>query len=244
MKKQLIAVVDIHDDQNYYLSAGESRIIIPIAKMHRMCNFSGLTDSRNLIKNGVQLHLVSIETPEGTNYYPNHRFYLGNNAVVRGHRILHEDNRSGAPRRQQSMGVESEYLEFKESFANMVKIKETIVAFANSGHEGRIMIGVDDTGIPQGLQDVQDIHAQKRLADDIKNQLKLMTSSLDFSQTLVFEWNDIDGKTMCTIYVPRWTGGTLLVHGNQLFCRKGSTNQQLKDNDMINFIVTKYRESA
>lgn len=244
MKKYILGVVDIHDGQNYYLSAGESRIIIPIAKMHRMCNFSGLTDSSNLIKNGVQLHLVAIETPEGTNYYPNHRFYLSNNVVVRDHRTLHEDNRSGAPRGQQSMGVESEYLEFKESFASIVKIKETIVAFANSGHEGKIIIGVNDSGIPQGLQDLQDIHARKRLADDLKNQLKLMTSSLDFSQTLVFEWNDIDGKTMCTIHVPCWTGGILLAHGNQLFCRKGSTNQQLKGDDMVNFIVTKYRQSA
>lgn len=240
----LIGVVNIHDDQNYYLSAGERRIVIPRAKMHRMCDFSGLTDSNNCIKNGVQLHLVAIETPEGTTYFPNHCYYYRNNLVVRGHRRVHEDNRSGTPRGQQSMGVESEYLEFKESFASMVKIKETIVAFANSGHEGKIIIGVDDSGIPQGLQDLQDIHVQKRMADDIKNQLKLTTSSLDFSQTLEFEWNDIDGKTICTIHVPRWTGSILLVHGNQLFCRKSSTNQQLKGDDLVNFIVTKYRQSA
>jgi len=239
--RNLMAVVNIHDNHNYYLTAGEKRIVIPISTMHRMCDFSGLTDSSNLIKNGAQLNIVSIETSEGTIYYPNHYFYhrLTSSACLDNERSQYVTS-SGC----QSIGVESESLEFKESFACIVKIRETVVAFANSGHDGSIIIGVDDYGIPKGLRDFQDIHVQKRFADDFRNQLKLLTSSLDFSQTLVFEWNEIGDKMICTIRVPRWTGDILFVHGNQLFCRRGATNQLLKGDDMVNFIVNRWRESA
>ena len=60
MKKFINAVLKIRDRHNYYLAAGEKKIIIPIKNMHKMCEFSGMTDSKGLIRLGTELHLVEI----------------------------------------------------------------------------------------------------------------------------------------------------------------------------------------
>ena len=235
MKKQLIAVLEIRDSHNYYLAAGEMRIIIPIRNMHKMCDFSGLTDSKGLIRPGTRLHLVEIETEKGLLYYPNHRFYLKsqNKSCQNVPTFLRNIN---------SVGTESEKLEFKSSFNCMPGIMETIAAFANSGHEGTLVIGVDDAGIPIGLKDIHNRNDQKLREDALRNRVK-QKMGLPLSRSLTFEWSERTGKMICTIQVPKWTGAPIFLNGNKLYCRMESSNQLLKNSDLVDFIKNRQESS-
>lgn len=235
----LIAVVVNHDENYYYLVSNGKQIIISIKTMHRMCSFDGLTDANGFIKNGARLNLVEIKTSNGTVYYPNHKYYLKSNP-----RDIQIFLNGSATITTFSYGVEDESIEFKTSFSCMSGIKETLVAFANSGHEGAILIGVNDAGVPKGLQGCQTKNEQKLLVEDIRNQIKLETASLEFSQTLEFQWEVKYGKTICKIVVPTWKGGILFLHREKLFVRMGATNQLLKGNDLVRFIENRCRKSA
>ena len=228
MKKFINAVLKIRDRHNYYLAAGEKKIIIPIKNMHKMCEFSGMTDSKGLIRLGTELHLVEISTEKGMMYYPNHRFYLKSQ----------NNNCENAPtfsRNINSVGTESEKLEFKSSFNCMPGVMETIAAFANSGHEGTLIIGVDDAGIPIGLKDIHNRNDQKLREDALRNRVK-QKMGLPLSRSLTFEWSERTGKMICTIQVPKWTGAPIFLNGNKLYCRMESSNQLLKNSDLVDFI--------
>jgi hypothetical protein len=237
--KNLNSYVVNHDDANYFLVSSGKRIIIPVTVMHKMCSFDGLTDNRGFIKDGALLNLVEIKTSNGTVYYPNHKYYLKSNP-----RDIQIFLNGSASITTFSYGVEDESIEFKESFSCMSGIKETLVAFANSGHEGAILIGVNDAGVPKGLQGCQTKNEQKLLVEDIRNQIKLETASLEFSQTLEFQWEVKYGKTICKIVVPTWKGDIIFLHKEKLFVRMGATNQLLKGNDLVRFIENRCQKSA
>lgn len=238
--KYLIAIVSEHDENHYYLESKGKRIIVPIKVMHQRCMFSGLTDSKGLIKNGVQLNLVEINTDNGTVFYPNHKFYLKNNKREKRPRLV-----GGIyPITPFPYGVETEKIEFKTSFSCLSGIKQTIVAFANSGHEGTILIGVNDIGTPKGLLGYNTPNEKQNLADNIRNQIKLETSNLAFSRTLQFQWEIRNGMTICRIVIPAWSGDILFMHRVKLFVRMGATNQLLKGKDLVNYIESRCRKSA
>lgn len=237
--KNFNAVMKGHDDNNYFLFANEKEISIPIEVMHRNCSFDGLMDSTERIKNGTLLNLVEIETDNGKVFYPNHQYYHKNKHKERSQRRV-----VGFQIKPFTYGVESEYIEFKTSFSCISGIKQTIVAFANSHHEGTILVGVNDEGYPEGLRRYLTANEQNNLANIIKNQIKLETASLSFSQTLEIAWETREGKTICRIYVPAWNGDILFLHQEKLFVRMGSTNQLLKGNDLVEFILSRYLQSA
>ena len=237
--KNLNSYVVNHDDANYFLVSSGKRIIIPIKVMHKMCSFDGLMDNGGFIKDGAQLNLVEIKTSNGTVYYPNHKYYLKSNP-----RDIQIFLNGSASITTFSYGVEDESIEFKESFSCMSGIKETLAAFANSGHEGTILIGVNDAGVPKGLQGCQTKNEQKLLVEDIRNQIKLEAASLEFSQTLEFQWEVKYGKTICKIVVPTWKGDIIFLHKEKLFVRMGATNQLLKGNDLVRFIENRCQKSA
>lgn len=230
MTNYLNAILEIRDSYNYYLAAGEKRIIIPVKNMHKMCDFSGMTDSKGLIRPGTRLHLVEIQNGKGTLYYPNHRFYHKpqNNNSTEAQTLC---------RNIESIGIESESVEFKRSFSYncMNGIIETIAAFANSGHEGTLIIGVNDSGIPIGLHDLHNRNDQKLREDDLRNRVK-QKMGLPLSRTLSFDWSESRGKMICKIMVPTWTGEIIFLNGNKVYCRMGSTNQLLTGRDLVEFI--------
>lgn len=235
-KKFFNAVIEIRDSHKYYLATSEKRIVISIKNMHKMCDFSGLTDSKGLIRPGTKLHLVEIGTENGLVYYPDHRYYKSqNNNCEKSTTIRRNIN---------SVGTESEKLEFKSSFSNycMPGIIETIAAFANSGHEGSLIIGVDDAGIPIGLWNIHNKNDKKLIEDNIRNRAK-QHMGLPLSRSLIFEWSESFGKCICTINVPKWSGDLLFINGNKLYIRMGSTNQLLKDTDMVDFIKNRQAPS-
>ena len=124
-------------------------------------------------------------------------------------------------------------------------IRETLVAFANSGHKGTLLVGVNDEGYPMGLHRYLTQNQQKLLVEDLRNQIKLETASLEFSQTLGFQWEVKCDKTICIIEVPAWEGEILFLHREKLFVRMGATNQLLKGNDLVRFIENRCcRKSA
>lgn len=235
----LIAVVINHDENYYYLVSNGKQIIIPIKTMHRMCTFDGLIDAKGLIKNGARLNLVEVKTDSGTVYYPNHKYYLNNKREKRQRLVG-----GSYPINPFSYSVEDEKLELKTSFSCLAGIKQTIVAFANSGHEGALCVGVNDKGVPLGLHGYYTPNEKQNIADNIRNQIKLETSSLEFSQTLKFQWESQNGLTICKIIVPTWTGDIIFLHKDKLYVRMNATNQLLKGNDMVNYIENRCRKTA
>ena len=232
MKKMyVLGSIDFHDARNYYISAGKKRVIVPIKNMHKMCEFSGMTDSQGLIRPGTKLHLVEIETEKGLLYYPNHRFYLKSQ----------NNNCQNAPtfrRNINFLGIENSHTEFKKSFSYycMPGIIESIAAFGNSGHPGTIIIGVNDYGSPIGIRGIRNKNDQKYKEDDLRNRVK-QQMGLTLSRAISFEWQTTgNNKLICLIRVPKWSGEILFIHGNNVYVRYGSTNQLLKDSDLVNFI--------
>lgn len=237
--KNVIAVVRGHDENNYFLFVNEKEIIIPIEVMHRNCSFDGLMDATERIKNGTPLNLVEIKTDNGKVFYPNHQYYHNNKNKERSQRRV-----VGFHIKPYTYGVETEFIEFKTSFSCISGIKQTIVAFANSHHDGTILVGVNDEGYPEGLHRYLTPNEQNNQANIIKNQIKLETASLLFSQTLEITWETREGKTICRIHVPAWKGNILFLHQEKLFVRMGATNQLLKGTDLVDFIVNRYCQSA
>lgn len=169
----------------------------------------------------------------------NHRFHLSS-------RTSHRDNSKTLRKNINSLEAESESLEFKASFSYscMTSIIETIAAFGNSGHDGTIIIGVNDSGIPIGLRNIRDKHDQKRIEDDLRNRVKQQMGLL-LSQAISFEWRaERNNKWICKIRVPKWTGNILFINGNNLYLRMGSTNQLLKGTDMVDFIASRLYRST
>lgn len=239
MYKSFNAIMRGHDGNNYYLVANEKTIIIPIKVMHKMCSFEGLTDAKGIIKNGARLNLVKIKTDGGSLYYPNHEFYLNNNKrddhtrIVIGTSLIIPF----------SYGVESEFLEFKESFSCKNGIRETLISFANSGHEGTVLVGVNDEGFPKGLRYIT-VNEQNKLIENLKNEIKLGCNNLEFAQSLQITWEVKVNKMICKIHVPVWTGDILFLHKDKLYVRMGATNQHLIGNDLVRFIENRCRKTA
>jgi len=235
MKKNYFSgSIDFHDACNYYINAGKKRIIIPIRNMHKMCNFDGLTDSTGLIMPGTELHLVEIEKENGIMVFPDHTYY-----------IKPQDNNNTIRRNINSLGVENTYTEFKESFSYycMPGIIETIAAFGNSGHPGTIIIGVNDFGTPIGIRGIRNRNDQKCREDDVRNRVK-QQMGLTLSRAISFEWQTTGNNNLiCLIRVPKWSGEILFIHGNNLYVRYGSTNQLLKNSDLVDFIKNRQESS-
>lgn len=127
----------------------------------------------------------------------------------------------------------------KMQFKNIVK---ELLAFANSGHQGTLLVGVTDNGdicgIEKEITEFNPAFNIEKFESMFRNVIKQLTNTA-FLCSLDIQWEKIDGHIICRIQVPVWDGDVLLLNGMELHVRTGASVHQLKGNDLINFIRSK-----
>lgn len=123
--------------------------------------------------------------------------------------------------------VETEDLEFKSNWRD--EYLKVICAFANAAG-GKLVIGVDDSNSPIGIKN------SKRLLEDIPNKIRNklgITPSVEVEQR---EGKDIIGISVNSASTPISCDG-------KYYLRSGSTDLELKGNELVNFIIKKVGKS-
>ncbi len=127
----------------------------------------------------------------------------------------------------------------KMQFKNIIK---ELLAFANSGHQGTLLVGVTDNGdicgIEKEITEFNPAFTIEKFESMFRNVIKQLTSTA-FLCSLDIQWEKIGGHTICRIQVPAWEGDVLFLNGVELYVRTGASVHQLKGNDLINFIRSK-----
>jgi ATP-dependent DNA helicase RecG len=121
------------------------------------------------------------------------------------------------------MVVESQKIEFKPNWRD--EYLKAICAFANA-EGGELIIGVDDKGEPLGLKNT------KKLLEDIPNKIR---SKLGIIPSVDFEKSK--GKEVMRIRVNSIS--VPISYDGRYYLRSGSTNLELKDSELANFLIKK-----
>ena len=147
-------------------------------------------------------------------------------------------------------------VEFKSSFihtAATVKNNERllqyrnifaeIAAFANSHVEACIYVGISNDGSIRGVEDelLNEVPFATR-ADfeaDFINQLHMASHNNMLVSSISLRWYKTDDNHIfCVIGIPKWEGEIILLNGTELYVRGTASKRQLKDNDLIRYIVS------
>ena len=127
----------------------------------------------------------------------------------------------------------------KMQFKNIIK---ELLAFANSGHQGTLLVGVTDNGDVCGIEnEITEFHPAftiEKFESMFRNVVKQLTNTA-FLCSLDIQWEKIDEHIICRIQVPAWQGDVLFLNGVELYVRTGASVHQLKGNDLIDFIRSK-----
>lgn len=127
----------------------------------------------------------------------------------------------------------------KMQFKNIIK---ELLAFANSGHQGILLIGVTDNGDVCGIEnEITEFHPTftiEKFESMFRNVIKQLTNAA-FLCSLDIQWEKIGEHIICRIQVPAWQGDVLFLNGVELYVRTGASVHQLKGNDLIDFIRSK-----
>jgi ATP-dependent DNA helicase RecG len=121
------------------------------------------------------------------------------------------------------MVVESQKIEFKPNWRD--EYLKVICAFANA-EGGELIIGIDDKGEPLGLKNT------KKLLEDIPNKIRSklgIIPSVDFEKS---KGKEIIRIRVNSISVP-------ISYEGRYYLRSGSTNLELKDSELANFLIKK-----
>jgi len=121
------------------------------------------------------------------------------------------------------MVVESQKIEFKPNWRD--EYLKVICAFANA-EGGELIIGIDDKGEPLGLKNT------KKLLEDIPNKIRSklgIIPSVDFEKS---KGKEIIRTRVNSISVP-------ISYDGRYYLRSGSTNLELKDSELANFLIKK-----
>lgn len=119
--------------------------------------------------------------------------------------------------------VESQKIEFKPNWRD--EYLKVICAFANA-EGGELIIGIDDKGEPLGLKNT------KKLLEDIPNKIRSklgIIPSVDFEKS---KGKEIIRTRVNSISVP-------ISYDGRYYLRSGSTNLELKDSELANFLIKK-----
>lgn len=127
----------------------------------------------------------------------------------------------------------------KIQFKNIIK---ELLAFANSGHQGTLLVGVTDNGDVCGIEkEITEFHPAftiEKFESMFRNVIKQLANAA-FLCSLDIQWEKIEGHLICRIQVPAWEGDVLFLNGVELYVRTGAAVHQLKGNDLIDFIRSK-----
>lgn len=156
---------------------------------------------------------------------------------------------------------ESNTLEYKTSFLHCSKpvrneraaqyqqIFQAITSFGNSHREGRIFIGVNNNGevvgIEKELESETYFDNRADFQKDFKNTLTQCIGNYAFTSSIEFRWYKTeDMKLFCEIRIPEWNGDILFLNGSEIYVRDEAGKRQLKNKDIIDFIINKYGKAA
>ena len=145
--------------------------------------------------------------------------------------------------------------EFKSSFLHSANPQRTersyqyqqifreIAAFANSHKEGNVFVGIANDGSIRGVEkELLDEAPFTNRADfqkDFCNQMSQSIGNYSFVSSIEIRWYKTpEDKLFCRISIPKWNGGIILLNGCELYVRDDAGKKQLKDNDLIEYILS------
>lgn len=149
---------------------------------------------------------------------------------------------------------ENRFREYKSSFlhcANPLHNERTyqyqqifreIVAFGNAHVAGDVFVGINNKGEVRGIEEelLNETPFTNR-ADfqaDFRNQLNQAIGNYQFVSSIKMTWyKTAEEKLFCRISVPKWEGTVILLNGCELYVREDAGKKQLKDKDLIDYIV-------
>ena len=144
--------------------------------------------------------------------------------------------------------------EFKSSFLHSANPQRTersyqyqqifreIAAFANSHKSGNVFVGIANDGSIRGVEkELLDEAPFSNRADfqkDFWNQMSQSIGNYSFVSSIEIKWYKTpDDKLFCRISVPKWDGEVILLNGCELYVRDDAGKKQLKDKDLIDYIL-------
>lgn len=144
--------------------------------------------------------------------------------------------------------------EFKSSFLHSANPQRTersyqyqqifkeIAAFANSHKDGNVFVGIANDGSIRGVEkELLDEAPFPNRADfqkDFWNQMSQSIGNYSFVSSIEIKWYKTpDDKLFCRISVPKWDGEVILLNGCELYVRDDAGKKQLKDKDLIDYIL-------
>lgn len=119
--------------------------------------------------------------------------------------------------------METQNIEYKPSWRD--EYLKVIVAFANKDG-GELIIGVDDNGNPIGVK------KSKKLLEDIPNKIR---NKLGIIPSVKIK--KVEDKDIIHIFVK--PSSVSISHNGKYFIRSGSTNFELKGEELTNFLIEK-----
>ena len=149
---------------------------------------------------------------------------------------------------------ENRFREYKSSFLHSAKpqrneriyqyqqIFREIAAFGNGHLAGDVFVGINNEGEVCGIEQelLNETYFTNR-ADfqaDFRNQLNQAIGNYQFVSSIKMTWyKTAEEKLFCRISVPKWEGTVILLNGCELYVREDAGKKQLKDNDLIDYIV-------
>lgn len=122
-------------------------------------------------------------------------------------------------------------------------IFKEIVAFGNSHIEGNVFVGIANNGsicgVEEELLNEAPFANRSDFQSDFCNQMNQAIGNYTFTSTIKMNWYKTnDGKLFCRIHVPKWEGNLLLLNGCELYVREEAGKRQLKNADLINYILS------
>ena len=73
---------------------------------------------------------------------------------------------------------------------------------------------------------------------DFWNQMSQSIGNYSFVSSIEIKWYKTpDDKLFCRISVPKWDGEVILLNGCELYVRDDAGKKQLKDKDLIDYIL-------
>lgn len=150
---------------------------------------------------------------------------------------------------------ESDKLEFKSSTrwdyrtGTLNKALESVIVKSIAGilnaKGGVLLIGVDDKGVPIGLQQDYGTLSSRPNRDGYEQLLvNLLSTSLgkDVSASLTVSFQEVAGQDICIVQIPRSSKPVYVTDGNRerLFVRTGNTTQELNIKESVAYVKSRW----
>lgn len=151
-----------------------------------------------------------------------------------------------------SLGEENSSTEFKRSLIHIadrdlddpvlgnkpaqykIIAKEIAGMVTAKSPNAQVIIGCDDNGCPLGLNN--EVGNKNAAESDLRNYLSQCFGNVTFVSQIVMKWEEIEGRLILRIVIPKYDGDILLVGQTEVYYRNGSNTTRLKGAELISII--------